>query len=251
MSNPSKACERCGAPRPPGRTRYCGDDCAGAARRESVRAKDDLRISACKRCQGPKEPGVRGGKYCNECRRLIEDTSTQRERERGRRRSLARTASDIAEGKRLKLRLLDVPEGSKWCARCQEFRPVTSFPGRKDTGKQSSYCKPCQRSYNQERRVLLVYGLTWDEYDLLLACQEGRCAICGGTPRRYALAVDHDHRTGEIRGLLCSRCNHKLLGSANDDPVRLRKAADYLEQYQPREVFGERKFIPGTRPEAS
>lgn len=113
------------------------------------------------------------------------------------------------------------------------------------SGKTSAYCKPCTKSYNRERMVKMKYGLDWDEYELLLVCQDHRCAICGGMPRKHVLAVDHDHQTGEIRGLLCSRCNHKLLGSANDDPNRLRKAADYLESFDPREVFGERKIVPG------
>ncbi len=121
---------------------------------------------------------------------------------------------------------------------------MTSFPARKDRAR-AAYCTPCQRSYNQERRTLLQYGLTWDEYEQLLACQEYRCAICRGTPRRNALSIDHDHKTGEVRGLLCSRCNHRLLGSANDDPTRLRRAADYLEEFGPREVFGRRRFVPG------
>ncbi len=97
--------------------------------------------------------------------------------------------------------------------------------------------------------MLLNFGLTWDEYDMLLACQDHRCAICGGKPRKHALSVDHDHNTGEVRGLLCSRCNHKLLGSANDDPARLRKAADYLETYGPREVFGRPRYVPGSKAE--
>lgn len=131
----------------------------------------------------------------------------------------------------------------KWCARCQEFRPLASFAVHR--GGPASYCKPCQRSYNQERRLRITYGITWDEYELLLACQDYRCAICDGRPRKNALAVDHDHVTGELRGLLCSRCNHRLLGSANDDPARLRKAADYLEAFHPREVFGASKHVPG------
>src|SRR6185369_8650939 len=104
---------------------------------------------------------------------------------------------------------------------------------------------PCQRFYNTERRIRIVFGMSWDDYEMLLACQDGRCAICGGRPRRSLLAIDHDHKSGEIRGLLCSRCNHKLLGAANDDPARLRKAADYLEQFGPREVFGEPRYAPG------
>lgn len=242
----ARTCRRCNAPRPAGRTTYCGDECAAIATVQRTRAKDDRRIALCRRCQGPKEPGVRGGKYCNECRRVIADSTAHAEYERARRKNLTRIADDVADGKRIGRRSADAPAGQKWCARCQDFRPFSSFAARKDNGKQASYCIPCQRSYNRERRVLLHYGLSWDEYELLLACQDHRCAICGGLPRKHALSVDHDHKTGEVRGLLCSRCNHKLLGSANDDPARLRKAADYLEQYAPREVFGVPKFIPGS-----
>jgi len=60
--------------------------------------------------------------------------------------------------------------------------------------------------------------------------QGGVCAICGGiNDNDDALSVDHDHETGRIRGLLCSKCN-KGLGSFNDDPELLRKAIAYLER---------------------
>ncbi|AXH94363.1 hypothetical protein DVH21_05465 [Micromonospora aurantiaca] len=205
-------------------------------------------MQACQRCGGQKEFGTRGSRFCTECRRLHGDTVQQLEQERSRRRQQRVLEGKLADGKRIKYRSKDVPDGQKWCARCQEFRPVTSFPLRKEGGKPAAYCKPCQRFYNTERRIKLVFGLTWDEYELLLACQDGKCAICGGRPRRHMLAVDHDHKTGEIRGLLCSRCNHKLLGSANDDPARLRRAADYLEEFAAREVFGDPKYVPGTAP---
>lgn len=150
----------------------------------------------------------------------------------------------MANGERI-ARRGDAPPGTKWCPRCQDFRPTTSFPKRSESGRSAAYCRPCQKFYNSERRLKLVFGLTWDEYELMLACQDWRCAICGGKPRKNLLSVDHDHKTGEIRGLLCSRCNHRVLGAANEDPERLRRAARYLEEFAPREVFGEAKHVPG------
>lgn len=241
----AKVCQECGKPRPKGRVKYCGDACLGAVTQRRTRARDDTKLIPCRRCGGAKEPGTRGGKYCTECRRIMADAFEQHEHERGRRRSAAATAAKLADGQQVKYRRVDAPEGMKWCARCQDFRLLTSFPLRKE-GRRGSYCSPCQRAFNRERRLLLHFGLTWEEYDFLLTTQDHRCAICNGHPRRYMLAVDHDHRTGEIRGLLCIRCNQRLLGAANDDPARLRKAADYLEAFTPREVFGEQKFVPGT-----
>lgn len=242
-------CKVCGGARPPGRPVYCSDACFAEGTAQRHRARQARRLSACARCGGPKEVGTRGGKLCVECRRLSGDTQVTLDRERSRRRHLVALAAKAESGARIKSRRLDAPAGKKWCARCQEFRPTSSFPKRKEGGGGfAAYCIPCQRTYNQERRLKIQFGITWDEYEFMLACQDGRCAICGGKPRKYMLAVDHDHKTGEIRGLLCSRCNHKLLGSANDDPARLRKAADYLEAFGPREVFGERKFVPGFDP---
>jgi hypothetical protein len=73
------------------------------------------------------------------------------------------------------------------------------------------------------------FGITADDYDVMLKQQENVCAICkevSVADRR--LAVDHDHGTGEVRGLLCTRCN-LVLGKVNDDPALLRRAAEYLE----------------------
>lgn len=53
-------------------------------------------------------------------------------------------------------------------------------------------------------------GVTDAEYAAMLARQGGGCAICGTTPKTRRLNVDHDHRTGAVRGLLCHRCNRAL-----------------------------------------
>jgi hypothetical protein len=71
-------------------------------------------------------------------------------------------------------------------------------------------------------------GITVEEYDARLEAQDGLCAICrqlNASVRR--LAVDHNHETGEIRGLLCSHCN-RALGLFKDDPALLKAAIDYL-----------------------
>lgn len=83
------------------------------------------------------------------------------------------------------------------------------------------------------------YGISLEVYQKLLVQQLGLCAICSipsGSERSNnngykSLSVDHDHKTGHVRGLLCSRCN-KALGDLMDDPVLLRRAADYLEKYK-------------------
>ena len=59
----------------------------------------------------------------------------------------------------------------------------------------------------------------------MVARQDGRCAICCATEARH---IDHDHDTGQVRGMLCFRCN-AALGQLDDSPDRLRRAADYLE----------------------
>jgi hypothetical protein len=75
------------------------------------------------------------------------------------------------------------------------------------------------------------YGITIDEYRAMLAIQNGRCAICktdkpGSFKNKY-FHVDHDHKTGEIRGLLCLKCN-TAIWMMNDDPELLLAAVDYL-----------------------
>lgn len=81
------------------------------------------------------------------------------------------------------------------------------------------------------RRLERVYGLTVANRDAMFAKQGGRCALCRELPdeeHHPELVVDHDHATGEVRGLLHARCN-ALLGMARDDPSTLRAAARYLE----------------------
>ena len=80
------------------------------------------------------------------------------------------------------------------------------------------------------RRRLRPYGLTLDTYATLWAKQGGVCNICGGDNKRRSLAIDHCHKSGAVRGLLCDDCN-LLLGAARDSPNRLLRAAEYLQSH--------------------
>lgn len=72
------------------------------------------------------------------------------------------------------------------------------------------------------------YGIGLYQYQCILEEQNGLCFLCGQKDFRN-LAVDHCHRTGKVRRLLCSNCN-MALGKFNEDPNLLRKAAEYIEQ---------------------
>ena len=71
------------------------------------------------------------------------------------------------------------------------------------------------------------YGVTRKDYDTMLVAQAGVCAICGKAENGKRLAIDHCHKTGEVRGLLCALCN-TAIGKLNDDPELLERAAMYL-----------------------
>lgn len=75
------------------------------------------------------------------------------------------------------------------------------------------------------------YGISLEEYEALLAKQNGKCAICGATEPRGAgmFHVDHCHNSSKIRGLLCSECNMGI-GKLKDDPERVLRAASYLAE---------------------
>ena len=109
----------------------------------------------------------------------------------------------------------------------------------------SPRCNPCRKKQARDRshntHLKGTYGITIEDYYEMLESQGGSCAICdGGTSKRY-LACDHDHKTGEVRGLLCATCN-KVLASVRDSQERLLKAADYLATPPARAILGERDW---------
>lgn len=115
------------------------------------------------------------------------------------------------------------PAGTRWCAGCQAFVDLA------DVAKGVARCRPCASSKAHEAMTAKVYGVEGSEYDRLLVLQGGKCAICRTKPKKKRLAIDHDHKTGANRGLLCGRCNHDLLGSAHDSVNILAAAIAYLD----------------------
>lgn len=87
-------------------------------------------------------------------------------------------------------------------------------------------------------RLKSEFNITLEEYNILLEKQNGQCAICGKKStgiqetgkRERSMHVDHNHETGEVRGLLCPQCNFGI-GQFKDNPQILRAAADYLDSF--------------------
>ena len=87
------------------------------------------------------------------------------------------------------------------------------------------------REYNLKNK----FGISLNEYNNLLELQNFQCAICGSKDTKIKkskyFSVDHDHKNGEVRGLLCHHCNVGL-GHFQDNPTILFKAVDYLMRFQ-------------------
>ena len=140
----------------------------------------------------------------------------------------------------------------KRCTKCGKDRPAASYYVQRDKRRGKQYemgtCPICLhakfrvwRQTNPEasraQTRLFLYGISSENYNHLRAEQNDKCAICGRPEtktmrgRVISLAVDHDHETGEVRGLLCSHCN-TLIGLGREDEVILRAAIEYLDRFK-------------------
>lgn len=169
-----------------------------------------------------------------------------------------RRARDTQFAERVKL--LEV--GQQRCVTCQEIKPLDYFykSSRNKSGRKGQ-CINCyteigdeyrsrpevreliaqrrqkfnrenpEEAYRRQRKYGFKqkYGIDLEDYDAMLAGQDGRCAICFALPSPDApLYVDHCHSTGAVRGLLCHPCNAGI-GFLGDDPNRMTSAIRYLE----------------------
>lgn len=111
------------------------------------------------------------------------------------------------------------------CKMCQKLKPSSEFGINKNASHGlNTYCLECFSIYQFQRQVKR-YGITLDDYNDMFSGQSGKCAICGAESK---LMIDHDHTTGEVRGLLCLRCNTGL-GMFRDSPEFLSTAINYLK----------------------
>lgn len=140
----------------------------------------------------------------------------------------------------------------KTCTKCNIKKSVDNY-GVQSANKDGLmyYCKSCVSEYHKNRysdpkykdyqrnsSLKATYGISLEEYNIMLDVQGGVCAICELPESRkhpkttdpMLLAVDHDHKTGQVRSLLCSTCNI-MLGHAKDDINILAKAIQYLTEW--------------------
>ena len=135
---------------------------------------------------------------------------------------------------------------TKQCTKCKEVKSLSLFV--KDKRLKSGYkshCVSCGKKYaqdwkdNNKERIAIYnshykreykYGLTKEQYFKLLESQDNSCAICN-TPQselKQSLVVDHNHTTGEVRGLLCTYCNVGI-GMLKENEDNLIAAVQYLK----------------------
>ena len=140
------------------------------------------------------------------------------------------------------------------CSGCKEFKPYSDFYKHKEkyTGYKSA-CKQCQRQrmndyyqsprgrkIQQERswRENGIVDMTVERYEQMLSEQDGSCAICSMPVNKNGtrLCVDHDHKTGKTRGLLCHNCN-TAIGRFEDRIDLLESAIEYLRFHKTKVVI--------------
>ena len=113
------------------------------------------------------------------------------------------------------------------CTRCKEEKPETTEffpPHNKKRNGLDSWCRSCRATYRNANCRGRFRNVITDEALADIKATVTQCVICGDDG---PLVVDHDHATGEVRGMLCSHCNRGL-GHFRDDPMLLEFAAQYL-----------------------
>ena len=114
-------------------------------------------------------------------------------------------------------------EWPRVCTKCKESKQKSDWY----TTSSSPWCRKCHTADGRARRLKNLFGITPEQYDEILAYQDGKCYVCRKPPGRRRLAIDHDHKTGLVRGLLCWGCNSGL-GRFRDSGILLGRAAEYL-----------------------
>lgn len=133
-------------------------------------------------------------------------------------------------------------EGNKVCASCGKEKSLDSFITKKRrNGKIEiyAYCKTCHSLYQKQVGIRKKFNLSLDERDLL----GNKCMICGFIPKegKSEVAVDHNHKTGLIRGRLCSRCNRGIAWF-QERPDLFLSAYKYLTDPPASAILGEERY---------
>jgi hypothetical protein len=116
-------------------------------------------------------------------------------------------------------------QGLRFCFACRNWKQRATFTSdRSRAGGKAARCKPCLSDATTACR----YGLSPKGLIEFRELHSNRCGICGSSDTLY---VDHDHRTGKLRGLLCPPCN-SAIGQLREDPALFAAALAYLEKHR-------------------
>lgn len=129
--------------------------------------------------------------------------------------------------------------GSGLCTPCYKTARYHDTKTAEELARRNTYTKEhtqrikeedpeAWKEFVRDRNLRKNFGISADDYDAQDAYQHGLCAICGTEPGVRRLAVDHDHATGEVRGLLCINCN-QALGKFKDDIRVMARAIAYVQ----------------------
>jgi len=138
-----------------------------------------------------------------------------------------------------------VPDGFSRCSQCRQIKPLSDFYFSSNKyRKVNTYCIPCYAARRSERyhgiasvkagrmnsELKRKYGITLQQRDAMLTTQAGKCAICESVLQTsVGTNIDHNHTTGKVRGILCTRCNSAL--AILDDRDWYERALRYLERF--------------------
>ena len=101
--------------------------------------------------------------------------------------------------------------------------------------------KPSKAEQQRRRKLEKFFNITVEEYETIFLHQKGKCALCAREPKNLRLAIDHDHKTGQIRGLLCMWCN-KAIGFFRDDPEIVERIVAYFQSPPATQALGGARF---------
>lgn len=127
--------------------------------------------------------------------------------------------------------------GCLQCSKCKQNLPVTAYCKNKSQKTGYNYaCKQCMRPYTRKHNLPKKYGITEEQYVSKFQAQAGKCACCkvdisnsdaSHTSRPH---LDHNHQTGQVRDILCGRCN-LAAGNVLDSSERAKMLFEYLVKW--------------------
>ena len=126
--------------------------------------------------------------------------------------------------------------GRLQCSSCLEWKGTEAFNKNKQQTTGFNYaCKSCMKVKTRKYNLPAKYGITAFEYAQKITFQDGRCACCGlefdmEGKKSQRPCVDHNHKTGEVRDILCGRCN-LAAGNVGDSSAMAEKIAMYLKKW--------------------